>query len=74
MQIEALAVTVAKLEAKAGDSIVISCDKPLTSEQVSRIRGMAEAVLPEGVKALVLCAGLALAGVVPAPGGGGSKV
>lgn len=53
-----------KLSCKAGDTLVLKHDNPLTAEQIGHITKYAAMALPEGVKVAVLHGGLALDAVV----------
>jgi hypothetical protein len=56
------------LQCRPGDVVVLSAKWRLTMEEADMIRQQASAVMPEGVKAMVLADTLELDGVVrPAP-------
>jgi uncharacterized membrane protein YdfJ with MMPL/SSD domain len=61
MTIEAITVQIAKLEMKAGDTLVVSIDEYLDNDRVQKIKDHFESFLPDGVKAMVLSRGVTVA-------------
>ena len=60
MNINAIEVTIGKVECKPGDVLVVSTERTLSDVQVHHIRGQLDAVMPDGVRALVMHGGLKL--------------
>lgn len=56
----------AKLTLTAGDTLVITCDRPLTNEQIALIKVNVTKSLPDGVMVMVLSNGLTVAAEVKA--------
>ncbi len=47
-----------------GDTLVITCERMLTAEQIEKIKICAEGDLPNGCKVMVLCGGLQVGTVI----------
>lgn len=54
------------LSLAAGDTLIVTCDSHLTSEQIARIKAGALDCLPKGCKVMVLHGGLKVGGTVNA--------
>ncbi|MCF8533041.1 MAG: hypothetical protein K9G48_08565 [Reyranella sp.] len=65
MDTEVIAVEIAKLEARKGDTIVVRFQGALPAEIVARATAHLEGRLPEGVKVLILDRGSELSVVRP---------
>ncbi|GGI16422.1 hypothetical protein [Oxalicibacterium faecigallinarum] len=60
-----LELKVAKLELKPTDILVVESQRMLRPEDVERIQSYMAKAVPDGVKTMVLCAGLTLKVVSP---------
>ncbi len=60
MDMTAIQISVAKLEAKAGDTLMFTSDRQMTGEQLLAFRDQIDALIPPGVKAMLLSGGLNL--------------
>lgn len=58
---EALTVQIAKLELKAGDTLVLMCQQALPMESHARVRAMLAPSIPEGARCIILDGGATLA-------------
>lgn len=60
MDMTAIQISVAKLEAKVGDTLMFTSDRQMTGAQLLAFRDQIDALVPPGVKAMLLSGGLNL--------------
>lgn len=65
----AVTVEIAKLELKAGETLVLMVPQLFSAEQYERMHHYAKSVLPDGVKVMILSGGVTLAKIAADEGG-----
>lgn len=71
MNVQEIDAKVASLTVRAGDTVIVMCDRALQAEQINRLGTYIESKLPQGVKALVLDGGMTVATLCADKGEGG---